>query len=223
MKYNYAFLLFSVLLLGKLKAQENYSNITGQAIVIINEQDSTKYQKAYDLFEKAFENFSDSINGTGLYYASILNAELKNYDKAFQYLSPLAKMEKDEDGYPGWSFVLDEYAEEDYKNLMGDKRWKALKIAAQRDSLQFFKKLKEREQEFFRVSTIDIAKSAPSENIYKAIRTHNPYILKEHRNYSISLRINDSTATSYLVHLPNGYNPQKKYPVLFFLHGAVRF
>src|SRR5699024_9908672 len=29
------------------------------------------------------------------------------------------------------------------------------------------------------------------------------------------------TKTSYFIHLPKNYNPQKEYPLLFFLHGAV--
>ncbi|MCK8521460.1 alpha/beta hydrolase-fold protein [Aquimarina sp. D1M17] len=213
------FMLFAI----ATQAQKSYTELTEQAIKVINKEDTTRYQEAYNFIEKAFHDYPDSITGNELYYASILNTQLKNYNKAFEYLSPLAKMEKDEDGYPGWSFVLDEYAKEDYKNLMHDNRWETLKTEAQKDSLKFFKNLKEREQEFFRVSNVDLYSATKSKNLYKTLRTLNPYISKEHRDYSISLKINDSTATSYLVHLPKNYNPQNKYPVLFFLHGAVHY
>ena len=101
-------------------AQETYSELTEKAIKTVKTKDSTNYITAINLFDKAFKKYPDSISGNGLYYASILAADLKYADKAFNYLSSLAKMEFDEDGYPGWSFVLDEYAKEDYKNLLNE-------------------------------------------------------------------------------------------------------
>ncbi len=202
-------------------AQESYSDLTNEAIHIINVEEETKYQKAYQMIEDAFETFPDSIDGTGLYYASNLNAMMKNYDKAFEYLIPLAAMEKDEEGYPGWSYVLDEYAQEDYKNLMSDPRWKTLKQQAQKDSLVFFQNLKQSEDEFFKTSGETL--SPKNKGLYKAIQTYNPYITKKQSDYSITLNINDSTSTSYHVHLPDNYDPMQKYSMLFFLHGAVGY
>jgi dipeptidyl aminopeptidase/acylaminoacyl peptidase len=47
-------------------------------------------------------------------------------------------------------------------------------------------------------------------------------MLKKDRDYSIAFKINDSAKTSFIIHLPENYNPQKRYSLLFFLHGAVR-
>lgn len=58
--------------------------------------------------------------------------------------------------------------------------------------------------------------------LYKEIRNFNPYQSKKDRDYSIAFKINDSAKTSFFIHLPQHYDPQKKYTLLFFLHGAVR-
>lgn len=60
------------------------------------------------------------------------------------------------------------------------------------------------------------------EELYLQLKQLNSFKRKQQRNYSIMFHINDSTRSSYYVHLPADYDPNKKYPVLFFLHGAVR-
>ena len=214
-------LLITILFTLSVNAQESYSELTKKAIQTVKSEDSINYKTALNIFDKAFKKYPDSINGNGLYYASILASTLKNKDKAFKYLTSLAKMEADEDGYPGWSFVLDEYAKEDYKNLMSDKRWNILKTNALADKIKFFKKIKAAEKEFFSISNIKL--NPNTKKLYNKIKTYNPYLPKQQQNYSISLKINDTTNTSYLVHLPKKYNPKKKYSTLIFLHGAVRF
>jgi len=217
-------LLFIITLLSlNINAQNTYTELTEKAIKIAQSQDSINYKTAIDIFKKAFKKYPDSINGTGYYYASILAANLKQKDLAFEYLTILAKMETDEEGYPGWSFVLDEYAKEDYKNLLNDKRWDKLKKNALVDKTKFFKKLKIGKKEFFNISDIELNTSTNANKLYKKIKRYNPYLPKHQQDYSISLKINDTTNTSYLVHLPKDYNPQKKYSTLIFLHGAVRF
>ena len=212
------------ILLGiSANAQNTYSELSSKAIKIVRTKDSTNYKTALNLFEKAFKESPDSIDDSGLYYASIVAADLRDYDKAFKYLSPLAKLERDDEGYPGWSYILDEYAKKDYKNLMNDKRWSSLKQKALIDKKMFFKKLNTAQKEFFKTSNINLTKLTNAKKLYKTIKDYNPYLQKKLRDYSISFKINDSTNTSYLVHLPKNYNPNKKYPVLIFLHGAVRF
>ncbi|MCL5129095.1 alpha/beta hydrolase-fold protein [Algibacter sp. L4_22] len=217
-------LLFIITLFSlNINAQNTYTELTEKAIKVAQSQDSINYKTAIDIFKKAFKKYPDSINGTGYYHASILAANLKQKDLAFKYLTTLAKMETDEDGFPGWSFVLDDYAKEDYKNLLNDKRWNILKTNALTDKKEFFEKLNAFEKEFFKTSNNNFKTSNNVKKLYQNIKTYNPYLPKQKQNYSISLKINDSINSSYLVHLPKNYNPKNKYPTLIFLHGAVRF
>jgi predicted esterase len=204
-------------------AQEGYSELTEKAITIVNTKDSINYKSALNLFEKAFTKYPDSINGTGYYFASIVAADVKQTDKAFKYLSALAKLEADEEGYPGWSFVLDEYAKEDYKNLLNDTRWDSLVQMASINKENYFKALHAAEKEFFSTSNQQPNSKIDAKELYHTLKKFNPYLKKEKQDYSISFQINDTTKTSYHVHLPENYNPKKAYAVLLFLHGAVRY
>jgi predicted esterase len=216
-------LLITILFTISVKAQESYFDLTAMVIKTVKTEDSTNYKTAIDAFDKAFKKYPDSINGTGLYYASILAASLKSKDKAFEYLSTLAKMNTDDEGYPGWSFVLDEYAKEDYRNLLNDKRWNSLENEALIDRQHYIKLLKSKENEFFETLSIQLKTNINAKEFYQNLQTYNPYLPKQQQDYSVSLKINDTTSTSYLVHLPKNYNPKKKYSTLLFLHGAVRF
>lgn len=185
-------------------------------------KDTLDYKKALDMYEKAFDTYPDSIDGTGLYKASVLASELKDFDKAFYYLVPLASMKTDEDGYPGWSFVVGKYSEHEYRNLLLDSRWEPLKVKALDDKKLFYKELKEKEVEFYSINQTYLSEIKDSKKLFKEIKTHNPYKFKKERDYSISFKINDTTKTSFFIHLPKNYNPENKYPLLFFLHGAVK-
>src|SRR5690606_2824298 len=204
-------------------AQENYSTLTQKALETMwKSKDETGYKKALDMYEEAFRIYPDSIDGTGLYKASVLASELKDYDKAFKYLTPLVAMKIDKDGYQGWKYIVGKYSEKEYKNLISDARWSNLKINAQKDKKQFYNKLKEEEDEFYKASEIDLSQIKNTKKLYKAIKQFAHYKPKNNQNYSISFIINDSLKTSFFIHLPKKYNPEKKYSVLFFLHGAVR-
>ncbi len=216
------FFLLSFLLTISVSAQESYSKLTSQASTIVKKQDSLNYTKASKLFEEAFAKYPDSIKDTDTYYASILYSELRDFDKAFKYLTPLVAKETDDEGFPGWTFVLDSYAQEDYKNLLEDPRWSELIKYASVNKKQFFEKLDQQQAEFFDVSA-ELKTDISAEAIYQNLKNFNSFRPKLQQNYSISLRVNDTLNTSYLVHLPPDYNPQKKYSALIFLHGAVRF
>lgn len=205
-----------------ISAQKSYSDLTSQANNIVKSQDSLKYPQASKQFEEAFAKYPDSIKDTDMYYASILFSELKDLDKAFRYLTPLVAMETDDEGFPGWTFVLDSYAQEDYKNLLSDPRWSELVKYASVEKELFFKKLDQQQAEFFDVST-EFKKDGSAEDVYQDLKNFNPFRQKFQQNYSVSFRVNDTLDTSYLVHLPQAYNPKKRYSVLIFLHGAVRF
>ena len=219
----YRLLLITTLVSVAINAQESYSTLTNKALQTVKSEDTTNYKAALTLFDDAFVKYPDSINGTGLYYASIAAAYTNNKDKAFKYLSSLAKMQTDDEGYPGWTFVLDEYAKEDYKNLLNDERWNRLQTNALLDKTNYFKKVKASEDEFFKTAKTALKAITKAPNLYQQIKTHNPYLSKQQQDYSISLKINDSTNAAYHVHLPKKYNPKKKYAALLFLHGGVRF
>ncbi|MDO6676714.1 alpha/beta hydrolase-fold protein [Tenacibaculum sp. 1_MG-2023] len=204
-------------------AQATYSELVQEAMKTMNtSKDTTTYKKALSIFEKAFDKFPDSITDTELYYSSIIAADLKENDKAFKYLIPLSELIEDEEGYPGWDYVVGEYADEDYKNIQNDKRWEKLKTKALKRKTKFFSNLKKSKEEFFNTLKIDFPETLKNEALFKFLKEFKPYIAKQQQNYSITFKINDSLKTSYYVHLPLNYTVKKEYPVLIFLHGAVR-
>lgn len=206
-----------------VKAQENYSTMTQRALETMwKAKDEASYKKALNLYENAFEIYPDSIDDLGLYKSSVLASELKDYDKAFKYLTPLTSMKADEDGYPSWGYIIGKYSESEYKNLLSDPRWNTLKQKALKNKILFYKELEEKENEFYSSSINKLYETKDPQSLYKELKNFNPYKSKKEQNYSISFSINDSTTTSFFIHLPKNYNPEKRYPLLFFLHGAVR-
>ncbi|ANF52266.1 hypothetical protein A0O34_17840 [Chryseobacterium glaciei] len=214
----------SLLLISFLASgQESYSVLTQKALETMwRSKDEIGYKKALNMYEEAFRKFPDSIDGTGLYKSSVIASELKDYDKAFKYLTLLAKMNTDEDGYPGWSYVLGESAESEYKNLLDDPKWNILKQNAIKDKKTFYKELSKTEEEFYKIKEYSFNESEMGNKIYEKIKNYDPYLPKKQQDYSITFKINDFATTSYHIHLPKNYNPTNKYPLLFFLHGAVR-
>ncbi|REC60769.1 hypothetical protein DRF65_19350 [Chryseobacterium pennae] len=205
------------------KAQKEYSELTEKASELMEEaKDETGYRNALALYEKAFKMYPENIDGEGLYNASVLASTLKNNEKAFQYLIPLSQIKGDGDNYPGWSYIFGENAEKEYKNLLSDPAWNALKQKAYGYKKQFYNELQERETEFYHTHKSTLSTVENPEALYREIKNFNPYEPKKDRDYSIAFKINDSATTSFIIHLPQNYNPQKKYSLLFFLHGAVR-
>lgn len=217
------YITLSLFLIGFFATgQENYSTLTQKALETMwKSKDEAGYKKALDLYEEAFKIYPDSIDGTGLYKSSVIASELKDYDRAFKYLIPLAKMEAGKDSYPGWSYIIGESAESEYKNLLNDPKWNVLKQNAIRDKQKFYTELNKVEEEFYKKDNYSFDLNQNYKTLYEKIKNYNPYLPKKHQNYSITFKINDSAKTSYLIHLPNNYDPKNKYPLLFFLHGAV--
>jgi hypothetical protein len=221
MRYYIALSLILVSFLAS--GQENYSTLTQKALETMwKSKDDAGYKKALNMYEEAFKKYPDSIDGTGLYKSSVIASELKDYDKAFKYLTLLAKKHTDEDGYPGWSYVLGASAESEYKNLLNDPKWNILKQDAIKDKKKFYQELSKTEEEFYKIKEYSFNKDQKGNNIYENIKNYDPYLPKKQQDYSVTFKINDSATTSYHIHLPNNYNPVNKYPLLFFLHGAVR-
>ncbi len=216
-------LITLLLLLGSCltRAQQNYTTLTRKALETMwKAEDSIGYKKALEMYEDAFKQFPDSIEGMGLYKASVLASRLKEIDNAFKYLTPLAQWKKEGD-YPYWSVIVGKYGKLEYENLLNDPRWKILEQKALVCKTDFYNKLAKQEQEFFAISKKDLD-TDKAITLYKQLKKHNTYLPKKQRDYSISLNINDTVKTSYLVHLPKKYSPEKSYSLLVFLHGAVR-
>ncbi len=222
---NCCYLLVLQLFSYSLLAQESYTSLTEKALTLMWEaEDATAYRASLSLYEAAFERFPDSIDHLGLYKASVLAGELKELDKAFRYLQPVYEVEEDEYGTPGWAYIVGEYSTSEYKNLLEDPRWKKLTTRALERKKKFYEGLKRKKEEFLAVKHPDeIDKSLTGKELYQQLQRYNPYLTKSQRNYSISLTVKDTALTSYFVHLPENYNPAKAYPMLIFLHGAVRY
>ncbi|AZA83127.1 hypothetical protein C1637_19720 [Chryseobacterium lactis] len=221
MKYYITVLL--VLLGFFSKAQENYAALTGKAFGVMEEaKDETGYRKALDLYEEAFRLYPKNIDGEGLHDASLLALKLKNKDKAFQYLTSLSLIKGDGVNFPGWSYIIGKNPEKEYKDLLSDPRWNTLKQKSAGDKKQFYNELQTKENEFYSTNKSSLNNIGSPEALYKEIRNFNPYRPKKDRDYSVSFKISDSVTTSFFIHLPQNYNPEKKYSLLFFLHGAVR-
>lgn len=218
------FITLGLILINFLASgQESYSVLTQKALETMwSSKDEAGYKKALGMYEEAFKIYPNNIDGTGLYKSSVIASELKDYDKAFKYLTLLEKMNTDVDGIAGWSYVIGESAESEYKNLLNDPRWNTLKQDAIKDRKKFYKELNKIEDEFYKIKEYSFNERQNGNDIYEKIKNYNPYLPKKQQNYSITFKVSDSATTSYLIHLPNNYDPQKAYPLLFFLHGGVR-
>ncbi len=186
-------------------------------------EDSIGYKTSLQLYEAAFEKYPDSIDMLGLYKASVLAGELGDLDKAFRYLTPLSEAEVDDYGDPTWQYIVGDYSGSEYKNLLQDRRWKVLQATASKKKKAFYQKLHHSKDEFFRIGNQPLDETQSPEDLYHELRGYHPYLAKDQRSYSIFFSVNDTSITSYFVHLPANYDPNKKYSMLVFLHGAVRY
>lgn len=217
-------LTFFLLLLSVTfaQSQDSYPTIIKKAEALSKDyKHLVNQRKSLAVYEQAFQIFPDSIEDNDLYNASLVASNLKDYDKAFKYLTPLSEIIEDEEGYPGWDYIIGKWAEADYWNIQDDPRWKDLSTKAVHNKEVFFAQLKLDEKEFFDTSEVTFPSTSKKSDLLQFIKNSN-YKAKSKQNYSIRFKVNDSLHTSYFVHLPPNYNPINKYSVLFFLHGAVR-
>lgn len=204
-------------------AQESYTQWIKQAEDLVEQDKEESRKKALRYYEEAFAHYPDSITLEDRYEGALLAAELKEIDRAFVFLTPMLGEQKDGNGFRGWTYLLHEDATEEFHHVMTDSRWKTLVEEAQRQKTAFMTVLKQQEEEFFQRKKQSFTSTAKGKKLYDEIKNYNPYLAKKQRDYSIGLQLNDSTKTSYFIHLPQNYNPTKRYPLLFFLHGAVRY
>lgn len=218
------FLIFLLLLASISQSQaQSYTKLADSALRLMwNAKDTIGYRKSLNLYEEAFRLYPKEINTTGLYKASVIASELKEFDKAFNYLEKLLAMNNEEN--TTWSSLTFVYPQKEYENLFNDKRWSVLLGKAQNMKAAFFKKLEYQQEEFEigSLKSLDLTKAKDGKQAYQMIKSFNNFQPKKEVNYSIKFKVTDSLNTSYFVSLPANYNPKRSYPVLFFLHGAVQ-
>ena len=206
-----------------LHGQETYAGLTRAALETMwQSADSATYKKSLAMYEHAFSLFPDSIEDMGLYKASVLAGYLNEKDKAFNYLNRLFQLSSKLPLSTNWRLIIGEYAQDEYANLLSDPRWSDLKSKALKAKQTFYDDLKAQEKEFYAVDKAPLNKTKDGKALYSEMKKKAGYLPKQHQNYSLTLVINDTARTAFLVHLPPNYNPAKRYPLLFFLHGAVR-
>jgi hypothetical protein len=216
-------LLLSVLVSIPLHAQESYAELTQAALETMwKSVDSVTYRKSLAMYEHAFALFPDSIEDIGLYKASVLAGYLNEKDKAFNYLNRLFQLSSKLPQLTNWELIIGKYAQDEYANLLSDPRWDDLKNKALKAKQTFYDDLKALEKEFYAVDKEPLNKTKDGKALYSEIKKKAGFLPKQHQDYSLTLVINDTARTAFLVHLPPNYNPAKRYPLLFFLHGAVR-
>ena len=206
-----------------LHGQETYAGLTRAALgTMWQSADSATYKKSLAMYEHAFSLFPDSIEDMGLYKASVLAGYLNEKDKAFNYLNRLFQVSSKLPLSTNWEHIIGEYAQDEYANLLSDPRWSDLKSKALKAKQTFYDDLKAQEKEFYAVDKVPLNKTKDGKALYSEMKKQAGYLPKQHQNYSLTLVINDTARTAFFVHLPPNYNPAKRYPLLFFLHGAVR-
>lgn len=216
------FLLYAFICMP-LHGQETYASLTRAALETMwQSADSATYKKSLAMYEHAFALFPDSIEDMGLYKASVLAGYLNEKDKAFNYLNRLFQVSSKLPLSTNWRLIIGEYAQDEYANLLSDPRWSNLKSKALKAKQTFYDDLKAQEKEFYAVGKAPLNKTKDGKALYSEMKKKAGYLPKQHQNYSLTLVINDTARTAFFVHLPPNYNPAKRYPLLFFLHGAVR-
>ena len=214
---NYIFILIT-LLSTQVFSQETYSSLISKAEKLIEED---KKELALDYYTKAFNLHKDSINSFDLYDAAELSNEVNQATQCFDFLEKLVK--KNSKPFPGWYFILDKDSRIKFKNLLKDNRWLNLVETSNKISKKFYDSIQLTNDEFFRTKKSSNVDINDKEKFYKSLRNSSSYLSKKEQNYSIFFPINDTLKSSYFIHLPKNYNPNKKYTMLIFLHGAVNY
>ncbi|WP_314241193.1 alpha/beta hydrolase-fold protein [Empedobacter tilapiae] len=214
---NYIFIIITFLS-TQIFSQETYSNLISKAENLIEED---KKDLALDYYTKAFNLHKDSINSFDLYDAAELSNEVNQATQCFDFLEKLVK--KNSKPFPGWYFILDKDSRIKFKNLLKDNRWLNLVETSNKISKKFYDSIQLTNDEFFRTKKSSNVDINDKEKLYKSLRNSSSYLSKKEQNYSIFFPINDTLKSSYFIHLPKNYNPNKKYTMLIFLHGAVNY
>ena len=182
-KYFTIALLF--ILIGQAKAQ-SYAKLADSALRIMwDAKDTVGYRQSLNLYQKAFQLYPQKVNALGLYKAAVLAGELKELDKAFEYLEQLLAINTTQT--TTWSSLTSRYVQSEYKNLLDDKRWPALAQKAQQMKAAFFKNLKDKQEEFETggLKQLDLTKAKDGQQAYQLIQSYQGFQHKKSVNYLV--------------------------------------
>ncbi|WP_410221344.1 hypothetical protein [Pedobacter sp.] len=202
---------------------QSYQKLTDSALhVMWAAKDTAGYRRSLNLYEEAFKLYPRNIDETALYKSAVLAGELKEIDKSFSYLERLLAVNNQNNNT--WRSITGKFAKDEYKNLLTDQRWVLLVKKAELLKAAFFNDLAQAQSEFQQNNweTLKLFQIKDGKTLYNHIKSFNHFKPKSKQNYSIKFKVKDSLYTSYYVSLPPKYNPEKRYAVLFFLHGAVQ-
>lgn len=142
----YLILVLSLFISTQLWAQ-SYTKMVDSALrTMWAAKDTTGSRKSLNLYEQAFKLYPKEINSLALYKSAVLAGELKEYDKAFGYLTHLLSLNSQSD--LTWRTITGKYASSEYKNLLTDKRWTVISTRAQKLKNEFFDDLNKSKQNF---------------------------------------------------------------------------
>lgn len=217
-------LFFLLLLFPFIKSNaQSFAKLTDSALHIMwDAKDTVGYRNSLNLYEKAFKLYPAEINILSLYKVSVISAELADYDRAFNYLDEL--LAKNSELKTTWNYLTFTYPQNEYKTLFNDKRWEITLGKAEKLKRDFYDNLKSRQEEFKDggINKLNSKQAVSGRELYRQIISYNDFKTKKYKNYSIMFNVAEGINTSFFIDLPKNYNPKKKYPVLFFLHGAVK-
>jgi dienelactone hydrolase len=214
-------IIFIFLFLPFLTKGQSYQQLTDSALhTMWKGKDSITvalyYPKAYELYKQAFKAYPNAIEKIALYKVGVLAGELGFKQEAFKYLNKAVEMQE-------WQMILGKYASEEFSSLVGEPQWPSLRKKAQIVRGTLLNKLMRDQQQ---LEGSSIRKRLKLKNV-NAVKAYS--FIKKFDNYpdvqtsflSLSLKINDTLQTPYLVCLPKNYNRHKKYALLVSLHGGV--
>jgi predicted esterase len=121
-------------------------------------------------------------------------------DKAFDLLK----------NKPEWKGIIAEVMERE----QAYKKKQQLKL----DSILNYQEKLEKQGMFYRLKL----GHGSGRSVYENIRSYNNYPKIKDQLISFQFKFNDTLHNSFLIVLPKNYNEKRKYPLLFFLHGAVK-
>lgn len=191
--------------------------------------DSCFNAKDYPCAGTNYDLYLMTDDSNGIAYRSALSWSLaNNKEKALEGVRSYVRC-----NYANGVFVFSKrlMGDKNFDFLKNDPQWKTIIAGVQAKELEVVQKEKKKIDSIL-VIQHRIEKEAMLTKLnfdhdspraaYQKIKHYNKYPAISEKYLSLQFQITDSAHTAFLVVMPPDYDPSKSYPVLFFLHGAVR-